>query len=127
MENTNNPQQVNTPAPAAQDNGKTIAILSYCTLVGWIVGLVMHGSNKTSLGAFHLRQKLGIMLLGVAIWIANFIRIFIPILGWLLGLCLGLSLLALWIMGLISAVNAEEKPLPVVGGLFQNWFANFGK
>ena len=132
MENTNipqplNTQPVNTPPASGTDNGKTIAILSYITLIGWIIALVMHGNNKTSLGAYHLRQGLGIMILGIAITIIRIPLIFIPFLGWILGLGLSLGLLAFWIMGLISAVNEEEKPLPLVGSLFQNWFANFGK
>ena len=122
MENTGSTQ----PAQAT-DNGKTIAILSYITLIGWIIALVMHGSNKTSLGAYHLRQTLGIMILGIAISIIRIPLIFIPFLGWAIGLCLSLGLLALWIMGLISAVNAEEKPVPLVGDLFQKWFAGFAK
>lgn len=27
-----------------------------------------------------------------------------------------------WIIGLVSAVNGEEKPVPFVGGYFQEWF-----
>jgi uncharacterized membrane protein len=30
-----------------------------------------------------------------------------------------------WILGLISAINGQEKPIPVVGDLFQKWFAGF--
>ena len=48
----------------ATDNGKTIAIISYITLIGWIIALIMHNNNKTELGAYHIRQMLGIMLLG---------------------------------------------------------------
>ena len=122
MENTSNTQPANTP-----DNGKTIAILSYITIIGWIVALVMHGSNKTSLGAYHLRQGLGIMILAIAVTIIRIPLIFVPFLGWMIGLCLSLGLLTLWILSLVSAVNAEEKPTPLVGGLFQTWFANFAK
>ncbi len=122
MENTNNAQPAATP-----DNGKTIAILSYITIIGWIVALVMHGSNKTSLGAYHLRQGLGIMILAIATTIIRIPLMFIPFIGWGIGLCISLGLLTLWILGLVAAVNAEEKPMPLVGGLFQTWFANFAK
>lgn len=119
MENTNQSPVV--------DNGKTIAIVSYITIIGWVIALVMHGSNKTSLGAFHLRQALGIALLAIA---TMFIRIplyFIPGVGWIFSTAIGIGLLVLWIMGLISAANGEEKPLPVLGAQFQNWFASIGK
>ncbi len=117
-------ENINTQPTA--DNGKTIAIISYITIIGWIIALVMHGSNKTSLGAFHLRQALGIALLAIA---TMFIRIplhFIPGVGWIFSMAIGIGLFVLWIMGLISAVNAQEKPLPVLGTQFQNWFASIG-
>ncbi|HET7537816.1 MAG TPA: hypothetical protein VFJ90_15260, partial [Candidatus Didemnitutus sp.] len=57
-----------TPPPAAAaTEDKTVAILSYITLIGFIIALVMHGSNKTKLGAYHLRQTLGFVISGFAI------------------------------------------------------------
>ena len=119
MENTNQSPVV--------DNGKTIAIVSYITIIGWVIALVMHGSNKTSLGAFHLRQALGIALLAITTMFIRIPLLFIPGIGWILSMAIGIGLLVLWIMGLISAANGEEKPLPVLGALFQNWFASIGK
>lgn len=120
MDNNNNPQ------PAYQDNGKTVAIISYMTLVGWIIGLVLHSNNKTSLGAFHLRQMLGLMIVAVAIAILGFPLAFIPFLGWFISLALNIGILVFWILGLVSAANGTEKPLPIIGELFQKWFAGFG-
>ncbi len=121
MENTNNPQPV-----AAQDNGKTVALVSYFTLIGWIVALIMHGSNKTRLGAYHLRQMLGLMIMALAVGILTLPLIMIPFLGWGILWLLRVGLLVLWIMGLIAAANGEEKPMPIVGELFQKWFAGLG-
>ena len=56
---------------ASSDNGKTVAIVCYFTLIGWIVALVMHSNNKTSLGAFHIRQMLGLMLISFAFYFIN--------------------------------------------------------
>ncbi len=99
------------------DNGKTVAIIAYITLIGWIVALVMNNGNKTALGSFHVRQALGIMCVGVILAIiANVIGI--SILSWIIQL----GILALWILGLISAVQGEMKPVPVVGERFQDWF-----
>ncbi len=90
---------------------KTIAILSYITFIGWIIALILHQNNKTSLGAYHLRQTLGIFLTGIILSI-------IPIIGWILGLVL----FVFWILGLISAVQGEEKPIPLLGEFYQNIF-----
>lgn len=110
-------EQINTPVQTGED--KTVAILAYVTLIGFIVALVMHGQKKTALGAFHLRQMLGIVLLGVG----SYILIFIPILGWLAMMVIGLCNFIMWIMGLIAAVNGEMKPAPIFGAKFQQWFS----
>jgi uncharacterized membrane protein len=104
---------------------KNIAIISYVTLIGWLVALVMHGTNKTSLGAYHLRQALGVMVFGVATMFIRATLIFIP-LGWLVGSLFGIFVFVLWVLGLISAINGEEKPLPIFGNYFQTWFASIG-
>ena len=116
-----------TPAqtpPSAAGEDKTVAIISYLTLIGFIVAIILHSSKKTKLGAFHLRQMLGFMLTWIAVVVCQFILIFIPILGWLAIFALYISMLVLWIMGLIGAINGEMKPMPVVGPLYQKWFGN---
>jgi uncharacterized membrane protein len=114
-----------TPPPAATGEDKTIAIISYITLIGFIIAIVMHNGKKTKLGSFHLRQMLGLLLTGVALGICGFILAFIPVIGRLAGIAIevaDLALLVLWVMGLISAINGQIKPLPVVGPLYQKWF-----
>lgn len=99
-------------------DGKSIAIISYLTIIGWIIAYVLHGNNKTQLGAFHLRQSLFLMLTGFGITILQWILIFIPILGWIVSILLYfvlLGLFVLWILGLISAINGEEKEVPFIG------------
>ncbi len=117
-----------TPQPGAPSayatEDKTVAILSYITLFGFIVAIVIHSSKKTKLGAFHLRQTLGFFLTGIAVVISQVILAFIPILGWIAILALWCSMLALWVMGLIAAINGQMKPMPVVGPLYQQWFGN---
>ncbi len=113
-----------TPAPAAAaaTEDKTVAILSYLTLIGFIIAIVMHGSKKTKLGTFHLRQTLGLLITVVACWVVNFILAFIPILGWIAILVIWLGLFVLWLMGLIAAASGEMKPVPVLGEKYQQWF-----
>lgn len=112
--------QVPPPAPTVED--KTVAILSYITLIGLIVAIALHSSKKTKLGAFHLRQTLGLFLTGVAVMVCQFILIFIPILGWLAIVALWCALFVLWILGLVAAINGQMKPMPIVGPLYQKWF-----
>lgn len=103
---------------------KTIGIISYLTLIGWIIALVMHNSNKSDFGAFHIRQSLGLIILYIVVWIVNFVIAVagIPYLGWLLLL----PVFVLWILGVVAAVQGEKKPVPVLGEHFQEWFKGIG-
>lgn len=121
-----------TPPPTTED--KTVAILSYLTLIGFIVAIVMHSSKKTKLGAFHLRQVLGLILTSIAGYICvvimmviltvvlAFMKSFVLLLIPLIYLAFGVSIFVLWIMGFIAAINGQMKPMPVVGPYYQKWF-----
>jgi uncharacterized membrane protein len=113
------------------DKGKTVAILSYITIIGFIIALVMNNDeqNKSDLGVFHLRQALGIYLTGIVFSIAQGIFLFIPFLGWIINAAIMLSMLALfvfWILGLLAAINSEKKAVPFVGKLYQDLFGSIG-
>lgn len=116
------------PPPAAEPvqptaaEDKTVAILAYLTLIGFVVAIVLHSSKKTKLGSYHLRQALGLLVTGVAAWVVNIVLAFIPILGWLAIICIWLGLFALWLMGLIAAASGQMKPVPVLGANYQKWF-----
>lgn len=113
----NTPPIAATPVGVSED--KTAAILSYLTVIGFIVAVVLHGQKKTRLGAFHLRQALGIYLTGILAGVCNFVLMFIPIIGWLAVLAIWLLLLVCWVMGLIGAAQGQMKPVPVIGEQIQ--------
>lgn len=101
--------------------GKTIAIISYITIIGLIIAFIMNQSKKNSFASFHIRQAIGITLFWVAI---SIIRGYMN-LG-LVGSILGLGVLALAIIGLIGAAQGEEKRIPLLGDQFQEWFKSIG-
>jgi len=103
---------------ASGTDPKIVAIVAYITLIGWLAALIMNSNDRSSLGSFHVRQALGIYLLAVA----SSIVMIIPILGWIAGMAGYLLVLVLWFIGLIAAVNGEEKAVPVLGEQFQEWF-----
>jgi uncharacterized membrane protein len=105
------------------DNGKTTAIVSYITIIGWLIAYFgMHQSKKTSLGSFHLRQSLLLYVIAIVYQIVVYIiAMLVPAIGMILSLG-GLVFLVLWIMGLIAAINGEEKPMPVIGAKAQEIF-----
>ncbi|MGM5482234.1 MAG: DUF4870 domain-containing protein [Nanobdellota archaeon] len=96
---------------ADSGKGHMIAVVSYITIIGWIIALVMNQNEKTSLGSYHLRQAIMIMLTGLVLS-------FIPIIGWLLNIVV----FVFWIMGLVYAIQAKEKSVPLLGDLAQKWF-----
>jgi len=122
MQNENNPFINSTT-----DNGKTVAIISYLTLIGWVIAYVMYGSNKQPLSAYHIRQSLGLIITGVVFYILQFMLLFIPFIGWLISFIMipiGLFLFVLWIIGLIAAINGEEKQVHVIGNKIQEMLSS---
>ena len=111
------PSQGATTATVSQH--RTVAVISYLTIVGFIAAIVMHQSTRTELGAFHLRQMLGLGLTAAA---ASLLAL-VPILGWIVWIVLVLALFVLWAMGLLGALKGETHPVPLVGAHYQRWFA----
>jgi uncharacterized membrane protein len=116
-----------TPAPATSGvDGKTISIISYFSLVGWIIAFVLFNNNKSKLAAFHIRQSLGLMIAAIALYIVMFIFLFIPVLGWIISILIWVCMVGifvLWIIGLVAAINGQEKPVPLIGAMIQNMLA----
>ena len=95
-----------------------IGIVSYITLIGLIVAFILNSTNKDPFASFHIRQSLGIFATSILISILAMI----PFIGWVLAIVASLLILVMWIMGLISAVGGEMKPVPVLGEKFEEWF-----
>ncbi|EDY82522.1 hypothetical protein VDG1235_2145 [Verrucomicrobiia bacterium DG1235] len=96
---------------------KTRGIVAYLTIIGWVIALVTN-NPKDEQTTFHLRQMLGIMLLGIA---SSAVSV-IPILGWMIWMVGFLAAFILWIIGLLSALEGTRKPVPFLGEHFQEWF-----
>lgn len=102
---------------SAQD-GKTLAIVSYITVIGWLIALFLNRDKQNYFSKFHIRQALGVHLLLILnsyvprIHILFFdIRSIITTIG-----------IVLLVIGILYASKEEEKPLPFVGEYFQDWF-----
>jgi len=103
---------------------KTISWVSYLTIIGWIIAYVSYtnSNTKSQQAAFHLRQSLGLITSGFALYAGFWMLVFIiPMLSFLISL-VWIALVILWVLGFIGALNGEEKTVPVVGIYFQQWF-----
>lgn len=98
--------------------GKTTAIIAYITIIGLIIAFVMNNEKKNSFASYHIRQSLGLALTALAFSMIGII----PILGWIISFFGFFFVLGLWIIGLLNVLNSKEKPLPLLGKKFKEWF-----
>lgn len=105
---------------------KTLSIVSYLTFVGWLIAYFSYKdkADKSSLEKFHLKQSfgLGIVLSVGYMLVMTVLNMFLPA-----GIVriidfASILLLVLMILGIITAMNEQEKELPIVGGLFKDKF-----
>ncbi|OYD46812.1 hypothetical protein CHU00_05640 [Sphingobacterium cellulitidis] len=108
---------LNTKDIKIQDN-KSLGIISYLTWVGLLVAFLMNRDKNDPYVKFHIRQNLGLFAVSI---IGGLVR-FIPGIGGILLYVVFLALFIFWIIGLIGAINGREAAVPVVGGMFQDWF-----
>lgn len=109
-------------------NNKTLSIVSYISIIGWLISYFSYKdkSPKSPLVNYHLKQSLGVAVLGILFSIViNVVAMIVPSIAGILSLA-SIGILVLWIFGIINAINEAEKPVPLVGGLFVDKF-NFIK
>lgn len=81
-------------------DAKTTSIVAYITWIGLIIALCAGDKEGAK---FHLNQALVIFLFGLLGMI--------PCVGWIWSV----FIFVCWIMGLIAAINQEEKEVPLIG------------
>jgi uncharacterized membrane protein len=102
-----------------------LAFLAYLlSILGWLYVLLFHRKDKFLL--YHAKQSLGLTLAalgGPVVWVGvGWIVSWIPYVGFILAVALFSLLMALyfalvvaWIIGMVNALQAKRKPVPVVG------------
>lgn len=110
--NTTNSNQNNTQTPNNSNSSgfdaKTTSWVAYITWIGFIIAICAGDKENAK---FHLNQALVIL-------IANTLGIlvsWIPVVGWIFGSLWNIFVLICWILGLIAAINQEEKEVPLLG------------
>lgn len=81
-------------------DAKTTSIVGYLTWIGLIIAICAGDKEGAK---FHLNQSLVIFLFGLLG--------IIPCIGQIWGI----FIFVCWIMGLIAAINQEEKEVPLIG------------
>lgn len=104
------------------EEGKTMAIVSYLTLIGTLIAFFMNQDKKNAFSAFHTRQALGLwilqMILGYVVSGFN---------NWNItyGFWIGIGILLFY--GVFNAIIGKAEPIPLLGGFFQKIFASIGR
>lgn len=81
-------------------DAKTTGIVAYLTWIGLIIAFLAGDKEGAK---FHLNQALVIMLFSLLS--------IIPCIGWIWAI----FMLVCWILGLVAAINQEEKEVPLIG------------
>lgn len=79
---------------------KTTSIVAYITWIGLLVAFCAGDKEGAK---FHLNQALVIFLFSLLA--------VIPCIGWIWEI----FMLVCWVMGLVAAINQEEKEVPLIG------------
>lgn len=96
--------------------GKTLAIVSYLTFVGLIIAIIMNLEKRNPFTYFHARQMLGLIIM---LLVSNISEKYIN--SWL-GTIFWIITFVCWLYGIFTASKGENKPIPLIGEYFQEWF-----
>ena len=122
---TNTPDTTANYAPDDIQNNKGMAILAY---LSWLVLIPLFAAKNSPFARYHTNQGLILFLLGlvwgVATKIVTLLLGWIPILGDVIGILLGIASFVVGIfsivclvLGIVNAAQGKAKELPFIGGI----------
>lgn len=101
--------------------GKTLAFVSYLTIIGTLIAFFMNQDTKNPFTFFHIRQALGLWLLEMALgYIVGGFD------SWMVTVPFWIFFGVLFLYGIIGALAGKLNCVPLVGPLFQKLFASIG-
>ncbi|WP_353183441.1 DUF4870 domain-containing protein [Parapedobacter lycopersici] len=100
---------------------RTQSILSYLGIF-WLIAYFAGKGQRDPLSAYHLKQGLGLLVIGIFFNVAVFIISLVSSMVASAVSYAGVLLLLLMVFGIIHAINEVKKPLPVIGKGFENQF-----
>lgn len=99
------------------EEGKNIAIVSYITIIGSFIALIMNNEKKNAFANFHIRQALGIFVTFFAF--GYFISYFD---SWMITSAFWVFIFILWIYGFLGALDGKMSVVPIIGEFYQKLF-----
>lgn len=107
------------PPPAGEPDPAAVKLQAILAYIGFLVliPLLTGETQKSSFVKFHVNQGLVLFIVEIICGVVGRLLQEIPGLGWIASAALGLATLTLSILGILSAINQETKPLPLIGGI----------
>jgi len=97
---------------SVKEEGKTMAIIAYVTIIGLIIAFFMNNSKNNEFAKFHIGQSVRISILAIA---NSVIGQFLPGMLSIVSTIISIGVLVLWVLGLINAINLKDEPVPLIG------------
>ena len=94
-----------------EGDANIVGVIAYLTPLGFLIAIFLNWHSRTYLGAYHLRQMMGLLLFTVLLS-------FVPYVQWVAWLIL----FVLSVFGVSNAARKQMKPVPILGQYFENWF-----
>jgi uncharacterized membrane protein len=91
--------------------------IAYLTFIPAIIFLVVAPYNTSPKVKFHAWQSIFLTGAWICLWVLDIVLAFVPIIGWLLMLLLGLGLFIVWLISIIKAFQGQRFVIPVIGAL----------
>lgn len=119
MSDATSPMPAAQPAPTSSaQNDNVMAAVATIPVVGLIIYFAM--ADASEFVKFYAKQSIGLLIIGIALSVVGFVVGFIPFLGWIISLLLGLLNLGIfiaWLVLLINALQGNRFRLPVVADM----------
>ncbi|MFZ4263130.1 DUF4870 domain-containing protein [Sphingobacterium sp. HJSM2_6] len=108
------------PNDSSNSEGRTVAIISYLTVIGLIIAIVLNEEKKHDEASFHIRQSMGLFIsIGLVLLLT-----YIPVVGNILASIGLLYFIVLWGFGIVNAVFGHKRRIPTVGLYYEKVFSN---
>jgi uncharacterized membrane protein len=102
-----------------EDNARKIAIISYLTVIGTLVAMLMNSENRKPFASFHIRQSIGIFII---FYVTGYFIGYFD--SWMISSAFWLFIFVLWLYGFLGALQSKQNLVPFLGSHFQKWFKN---
>ena len=103
------------------NEGKTLAVVSYFTLIGTLIAFFLNKDKGNTFTSFHIRQALGLWLLQMVLGfvVSGFD-------SWMVTNAFWIFFVVLFIYGVLGAFSGKKNAVPIIGDFFQKIFASLG-